>query len=185
MNTSIYNLVVNQQLSIIELLTHLNVDNPKDKIKNILDHELFEIIECDNSGILKIKKKSTNEIFERGCTFYSIKYKNWIHHLNFDEALFGKYYFNVLYKNYVRGTSGLYHINDISLTDNTITDVKIMTENDILTEVVSWGKQKLIHLIISNRYYLTDYDYNSSAEVLAENFIGWCKDKEIDVLKFK
>jgi hypothetical protein len=109
----------------------------------------------------------------------------WVKNLCFNNYFFGTYCHDTNYENYVRGDTGIYHLNDISLIENTITDVKIMTENEILTEVTSWGKDKLMELIIKNRHYLTDYDYDSSAEVLAENFIGWCKYKEIDVLKFK
>jgi hypothetical protein len=57
--------------------------------------------------------------------------------------------------------------------------------NNVLAEVVSWGKDKLLDLLLKNRYYLTNYDYNSSVENLAENFIHWCSSRGVDVYNFR
>jgi hypothetical protein len=66
-----------------------------------------------------------------------------------------------------------------------ITSETMPIGNILLAEVVSWGKDKLLDLLLKNRYYLTDYDYNSSLENLAENFIHWCNSKSIDVYNFR
>jgi hypothetical protein len=113
----IYHLLVNEQQYILELLKVMDVKNPKEKIKNILDEQLFEILECSENTILKIKKKDTGEIFEKGCKFYHKKYDSWIENMYFDESLFGVYSGETFYKNYVRGNGGLYHLDQISLTD--------------------------------------------------------------------
>lgn len=112
----IYNLLINEQSSILELLNIMGVKRPKEKIKNILDEQMYEIIECTETEILKIKKKSTGEIFEKGCKFYHTKYKKWINGLYFDGSLFGVYYGESFYKNYVHANTGLYHLDEISLT---------------------------------------------------------------------
>jgi hypothetical protein len=57
--------------------------------------------------------------------------------------------------------------------------------NNVLAEVVSWGKDKLLNLLLKNRYYLTNYDYNSSEETLAENFINWCESRSLNVYNFR
>ena len=116
----IYNLLLNEQSSILELLKIMDVKNPKEKIKNILDEQFFEIIECSDNEILKIKKKTTDEIFEKGCKFYHKKYDCWVYDMYFDESLFGVYYRETFYKNYVRGNGGLYHLDEISLTKKEI-----------------------------------------------------------------
>ena len=123
--TRIYDLVINQQEPLIELLTLLVVKDPIDKIRDILDEQLFEVVECDNNQIIKIRKRSTGECFKVGTDFYHKKYKSWHKVTHFDHSLFGythkfsddsfKYY-----KNYLNGTGGMYHINDISLTDEEI-----------------------------------------------------------------
>jgi hypothetical protein len=33
--------------------------------------------------------------------------------------------------------------------------------NDVLTEVVSWGKDKILNLLLEKRGYLMSWDYNS------------------------
>ena len=124
----IYNLLINEQQSILELLKVMDVKNPKEKIKSILDEQFFEIVECAKNEIIKIKKKTTGEIFEKGCRFYHKKYDCWIENLYFDESLFGVYYSETFYKNYVRGNGGLYHLDQISLTDEKIDDCTIQKE---------------------------------------------------------
>jgi hypothetical protein len=115
----IYDLLINNQDAILEFLKVLDVKDAKDKIKSILDQQLFEIIECNDSEILKIKKKSTGEIFEKGCKFYVKKYKVWCENAYLGNDLMGIYNGDSFYKNYVRSGygGGLYHLNDISLTD--------------------------------------------------------------------
>ena len=114
----IYNLLINEQSQILELLKVMDVKNPKEKIKNILDEQFFEIVECSENEILKVKKKSTGEIFEKGCKFYYKEFDSWVENLYFDESLLGVHYGETFYKNYVRGDGGLYHLDQISLTDN-------------------------------------------------------------------
>lgn len=112
----IYNLILNNQESLLELLISMDVKNPFEKIKAILDEELFEIVECDADTIIKIRKKSTGEVFEKGGKFYHTKYGKWIENISFDESLFGTYYWDSYYKNYVRAGGGLYHLNEMSLS---------------------------------------------------------------------
>jgi hypothetical protein len=121
MRTQVFNLLVSEQHTILELLQEFGVPSVKEKIKEILDYELFEIISTSTYEVLKIRKKSTGEIFEKGCSFYSKKYQMWIDDkIYFDESLVGVYYGNEYYKNYVRCSSGIYHLDEISLTDKEI-----------------------------------------------------------------
>jgi hypothetical protein len=135
---SIYNLLVNKQSEILEMLKFMDVKNPKEKIKSILDVQMFEILECTEYEITKIKKKSTNEIFEKGCSFYDKKYKVWTHNMHFDERLIGSYYNEKFYKNFVIGDGGIYQLSDISLSDNVdeILEIKKEIVLDGITYVV-------------------------------------------------
>lgn len=117
-NIRVYDLEVNHQPVILELLKTLGVTDAKGKIKNILDEQQFEILECDSTQILKIRKKSTGEIFEAGCKFYYKKYKVWITGMYFGDELFGTYHRDTFYKNYVCGDGGMYSLDEISLTDS-------------------------------------------------------------------
>lgn len=60
--TRIYDLVLNQQEPLIELLSLLGVKDPIDKIRDILDEQLFEVVECDSNQIIKIFPFLTNII---------------------------------------------------------------------------------------------------------------------------
>jgi hypothetical protein len=119
MNKSkIYNLLLNHQEEFLMTLTSLGIKNPLERIKNLLDEQIFDVLECDEQEIIAIKKKSTGEIFRKGCRFYYIKYDTWVEDAYFDNSeLFGTYYFNHFYQNYVRGSGGMYHLNEISLTE--------------------------------------------------------------------
>ncbi len=140
--TNIYNLLINNQASILELLNFMGVQNPLDKIKNILDQQLFEILECSENEIIKIRKKSTGEVFERGGKFYHKKYKRWIENLWFDDSLIGVHYWEAYYENYVRADGGLYKLDDISLTDD--------TNNDLMSFVKGITNFKIIKVTITD-----------------------------------
>jgi len=116
--TKLFNLLLNHQSEFLMTLTALGIQNPKERIKNLLDELIFEVLECDENEIIAIKKKSTGEIFRKGCRFYYIKYDAWIEDAWFDSAeLFGTYYSDHFYQNYVRGSGGMYNLNEISLTE--------------------------------------------------------------------
>lgn len=68
------------------------------------------------------------------------------------------------------------HINNESKDTNA---------NNILAEVASWGKDKLLGLLLKNRYYLTNDDYNSKVETLAEKLINWCDSHNANVRNFR
>jgi hypothetical protein len=113
----IYNLLLNYQDDFLMILKALGINDAKERIKNLLDEQLFEVIECNDNEILAIKKKSTGEIFKKGCRVYFRKYDVWVENIYLNShELFGTYYGKEFYQNYIRATSGLYHLNEISLT---------------------------------------------------------------------
>jgi len=63
---------------------------------------------------------------------------------------------------------------------NTPTDA-----NNVLAEVVSWGKDKILNLLLDNRGYLMAWDYNSQTNYLAERFISWCESRRICPYDFR
>jgi hypothetical protein len=117
----IYHLLLNEQAAILEILQIMGIKDSEKRIKNILDEQLFEVLECSNSEILKIKIKATGEILEKGGKFYHKRYEDWFENICFDESLFGVYCGKTFYKNYIRAgyRGGLYHLDEISLTDKT------------------------------------------------------------------
>ena len=76
---------------------------------------LFDIIERDENNILKIVKSETGEIFTRGCSFYSKKYGKLYENMYFDDTLTGTYFGKEYYRNYVRCSQGLFHLDEIEL----------------------------------------------------------------------
>lgn len=89
-----------------------------------LKDDLFEVLEASGSEIKAIKKKSTGEIFRAGDSFWSTKIyqhdpeivKNGgklIEHCWFDHYLTGYTDRGTLWKNWIRGNSGLYSLVDI------------------------------------------------------------------------
>jgi hypothetical protein len=114
----IYHLLLNHQLEFLQVLRLLGVSDPKIRVKNLLDEQLFEVISVSEDGVQEIKNKRTGEHFKKGCRFYHNKYNSWHEGMYFDEAdLFGTYYGDCYYKNYVRSVDGgLYHLDEISLT---------------------------------------------------------------------
>jgi hypothetical protein len=167
--TNIYNLLINHQASILELLRILDVKDPLNKVKNILDQQLFEILECSENEIIKIRKKSTGEVFERGCQFYHKKYKQWFENLWFDDSLFGVHYWEAYYKNYVRGNGGLYHLDDISLTDdsnnNLMLFVKGITNFKILNETITDNIMRSTTFILNdNTYFAREVLFNNGQQ---------------------
>ena len=128
-----YKLLLNNQEPLSELMTLWGVGDVKTKIKDFLSEERFEILECNGLSITKIRKKSTGEVFTKGDRFYSIKWNIWRDNLYFDEALTGTHYGDSYYKNYIRaGYGGLYHLNEISLTDKESTIIPIIEEEEML-----------------------------------------------------
>lgn len=112
-----YNLLLNHQTDFLMTLNALGVKDAKSRIKNLLDEELFTVVECDKNEIISIKKNSTGEIFTKGFRIYSKKHDIWIDDIYFDSRdLFGTYYSDIFYQNYVRASGGLYHLNEVSLT---------------------------------------------------------------------
>jgi hypothetical protein len=57
--------------------------------------------------------------------------------------------------------------------------------NNVLAEVVSWGKDKILNLLLDNRGYLTSWDYNSQTNHLAERFISWCESRRVCPYDFR
>lgn len=57
--------------------------------------------------------------------------------------------------------------------------------NDVLTEVVSWGKDKILNLLLEKRGYLMSWDYNSQTHHLAERFISWCESRRVCPSEFR
>jgi hypothetical protein len=57
--------------------------------------------------------------------------------------------------------------------------------NNVLAEVVSWGKDKIINLLLVNRGYLMSWDYNSQTKHLAERFITWCESRRVCPYDFR
>lgn len=113
----IYNLLLNHQQEFLMTLKALGIGNAKERIKDILDEQLFEIVECNDNEILAVKKKSTGEIFRKGCRVYYRKYDTWVEDISLNSSeLFGRYYGKDYYNNHIRAMSGIYHLNDISLT---------------------------------------------------------------------
>jgi hypothetical protein len=116
--TKIYSLLLNHQDDFLNILKAFGISDAKERIKNLLDEQLFEVIECTDDEIVAIKKKSTGEIFRKGCRVYYRKYDTWVEDIYIqDHELFGVYYGKTYYNNYVRGSNGgMYHLNEISLT---------------------------------------------------------------------
>lgn len=134
MNTKFYNLLLNHQSEFLMTLIALGIKNPRQRIKDLLDEQLFEVVECNEQEIIAIKKKSTGEIFRKGCRFYFIKYKVWIENSYFNyEELFGTYISGHFYQNYVRANGGMYHLNEISLTKTPPKEIEfnIIQDNEI------------------------------------------------------
>lgn len=118
MNTRIYNLLVKEQSTLLELLREMEVEDAQAKIVKILDKDEYEVLECSDTEILKIKKKSSGEVFEKGGKFYHVTYKKWVEDIRFDEALTGAYLLkDHYYKNYVRANSGLYKLSEMSTVE--------------------------------------------------------------------
>jgi len=59
------------------------------------------------------------------------------------------------------------------------------TYNNALSEVISWGKDKMLNLLLNNRGYLMDWDYNSQVNHLAERFISWCESRNVSPYDFR
>lgn len=152
----IYNLLVNHQQPILEMLIAMGVENPGDKIKNFLDEQLFEIVECNESEILKIRKKSTGEIFGKGCKFYSTKHKCWIEGCYFNWNLTGYQTDLGFYKNYVMGQTGLYHLNEISLTNKEVIRKSEFSTRSKIERLFMDHSENLLN----SKYNPTKYDYN-------------------------
>lgn len=57
--------------------------------------------------------------------------------------------------------------------------------NNVLAEVVSWGKNKILDLLLDNRGYLMSWDYNSQTNHLAERFISWCESRRVSPYDFR
>lgn len=114
MDNRAYNLLVNEQSALRSILEEMGIENINSKIAKILDKDQYEVLECSEHEILKIKKKSTNEVFEKGGKFYHIKYKKWVENVIFDEFLNGCWCMGTYYKNYVRADCGIYMLNEIS-----------------------------------------------------------------------
>lgn len=118
MNNRVYNLLVNEQQTILELLREMGVEDAKTKISNLLSKDEYEVLECSGVEILKIRKKSTGEVFEKGDKFYHIKYKKWIENVYFDDALTGAWLLkDSFYKNHVRANGGIYKLSEMSTVE--------------------------------------------------------------------
>ncbi len=141
--SQIYYFLRQENQSIVsELLRLVGIKNPKQKIKEILDKQDFEVLEYEKNGeVKKIRKKTTGEIFEKGGKFYCLKYKKWHEVSYFDESLFGTYYGNSFYINYVRGEDGgLYKLEEMSTSETVAEEIKNKVEiQEIMKELALQG----------------------------------------------
>ena len=111
-------LLFKNQSAVLSLLRTLEVVNPKEKIKALLNDDEFEILEAENGEILKIKNKINGEVIKKGDEIYSLIWEKWVGKVWFDSnGLMGSSFGDIFYKNYINTPSGLYRLSEVSISE--------------------------------------------------------------------
>lgn len=125
-----------------------------------MDDKLYEIIDYKDNEIFSIRNVKTNEYYQINTRFYDFKYKKWDRIVKFNNFLTGfkDKDTHTYHNNYVIGTTGIFHLKDISLTDNKM-------------------EEKEIELIVDNEYYVKysqQYCFTSDGGLFEDNKIKKC-----------